>query len=60
MAFAPSNHQTNIAQRTNTVALSLWGEPSQKDGESEKSAALPFAPRPKLLDGTMAGDVGFE
>merc|ERR1712232_1358051 len=24
------------------------------------SKALPFAPRPKLLDGTLAGDVGFD
>lgn len=24
------------------------------------SQALPFAPRPKLLDGTLAGDVGFD
>merc|ERR1712216_1092034 len=26
----------------------------------EKSKALPFAPAPKGLDGTMAGDVGFD
>ena len=57
-AFTSNN---NIAQRTQTVQLSLWGEPSQKDGENgSMSQALPFAPRPKLLDGTMAGDVGFE
>lgn len=64
MAFAPSDkssHRSIAAQRTNTVELSLWGEPSQKDGETgDKSKAIPFAPRPKLLDGTMAGDVGFE
>lgn len=55
-AFAPSQ---NVA-RTETQ-LNLWGEPTQKDGESDdKSKALPFAPRPKLLDGTLAGDVGFE
>lgn len=63
MAFAPSKiSQQNIAsQRTNTVELSLWGEPTQKEGEAgDKSKALPFAPRPKLLDGSMAGDVGFE
>jgi hypothetical protein len=24
------------------------------------SKALPFVPRPKLLDGTFPGDVGFE
>jgi hypothetical protein len=40
----------------------LWGEPPQKDGENNKdmSKAIPFVPRPKLLDGTLAGDVGFE
>merc|ERR1712224_465257 len=43
------------------VELSLWGEPSNKDGEKgNMSQALPFAPKPKLLDGTMAGDVGFD
>ncbi|KAG7363302.1 chlorophyll A-B binding protein [Nitzschia inconspicua] len=58
-AFAPSGK--NVAQRTNTVELGLWGEPNPKDGESgDKSKALPFAPRPKLLDGTLAGDVGFD
>jgi hypothetical protein len=39
----------------------LWGEPPNKDGQSkEMSKALPFAPRPKLLDGSLPGDVGFE
>lgn len=39
----------------------LWGQPPEKEGDNaEKSKALPFAPRPKLLDGTLAGDVGFE
>mmetsp|Transcript_44746 Transcript_44746/g.50170 ORF Transcript_44746/g.50170 Transcript_44746/m.50170 type:complete len:239 (-) Transcript_44746:91-807(-) len=60
MAFTSSNNN-NLAQRTQTVHLSLWGEPSEKDGEDgDKSIALPFATRPKLLDGTMAGDVGFD
>ncbi len=49
-AFAPVG---NFA-RTQT-SLAAGG----KDG-GEKSKALPFAPRPKLLDGTLAGDVGFE
>ena len=46
-AFAPLN-----APKAST-ALS-----AEKDAEMSK--ALPFAPRPKLLDGTMPGDVGFE
>eukprot|EP00537_Pseudo-nitzschia_pungens_P006617 CAMPEP_0172363942 /NCGR_PEP_ID=MMETSP1060-20121228/7175_1 /TAXON_ID=37318 /ORGANISM="Pseudo-nitzschia pungens, Strain cf. cingulata" /LENGTH=234 /DNA_ID=CAMNT_0013086821 /DNA_START=129 /DNA_END=833 /DNA_ORIENTATION=- len=56
-AFTPSQ---NTAQRTQTVQLSMWGEPNKKDGEGEMSRALPFAARPKILDGTMAGDVGFD
>ena len=58
-AFTSTNNK--VAQRTQTVQLSLWGEPTKKDGENgDMSQSLPFAPRPKLLDGTMAGDVGFE
>jgi hypothetical protein len=54
-------HKNDVVLRTNTVAMGLWGEPNPKDGESgDRSQALPFAPRPKLLDGTLAGDVGFE
>jgi hypothetical protein len=60
-AFAPSNKSLlSHQQRSNTMELGLWGEPNQKEGESDKSQSLPFAPRPKLLDGTLAGDVGFE
>ena len=59
-AFAPSS---NTLPKTKTALQNdLWGEPPQKEGETEKemSKALPFAPRPKLLDGSLAGDVGFE
>jgi hypothetical protein len=28
--------------------------------EKEMSKAIPFVPRPKLLDGTLPGDVGFD
>jgi hypothetical protein len=55
-AFAPSQ---NVA-RTSQTQLNLWGEPTQKDGENNMSKSLPFSPRPKLLDGTLAGDVGFD
>ena len=54
-AFAPAP-----ASVRSETSLNLWGEPNSKDGEGDKSKALPFAPRPKLLDGTLAGDVGFE
>merc|ERR1712127_834502 len=43
------------AQRTQSVQLSLFGEPDEN-----MSRALPFAAKPKLLDGSMAGDVGFD
>uniref|UniRef100_A0A7S4ABF7 Plastid light harvesting protein n=1 Tax=Pseudo-nitzschia australis TaxID=44445 RepID=A0A7S4ABF7_9STRA len=49
-AFTSINKST---QRTQTVQLS-----EKKDGDM--SQALPFAQRPKILDGTMAGDVGFD
>ena len=55
-AFAPNN---NAAERMQTFQLSMWGEPTNKDNDN-MSQALPFAPKPKLLDGSMAGDVGFE
>jgi hypothetical protein len=56
-AFAPAS----TVGRTQTN-LNLWGgEPTKKDNEKgEMSQSLPFAPRPKMLDGTLAGDVGFE
>jgi hypothetical protein len=60
-AFSQQQQPQRTQQTTTTTQLSLWGEPNEKDGESgPKSQALPFAPRPKLLDGTLAGDVGFE
>ena len=33
---------------------------SREVGIGEMSIALPFAPRPEMLDGTLAGDVGFD
>ena len=47
-AFAPSN-----APVRSSTALN-----AEKD--DKMSQALPFAPRPKMLDGSMPGDVGFE
>lgn len=59
-AFAPT--QSQLIKTNTALQNDLWGEPPKKEGESERemSKALPFAPRPKLLDGTLAGDVGFE
>lgn len=61
-AFAPSKlPHTASSTTTTTLHNDLWGEPPEKEGESkEMSQALPFAPRPKLLDGTLAADAGFE
>lgn len=47
------------ATRSTTSALNLWEKPSG-EGDKEMSQALPFVARPKLLDGSMAGDVGFD
>merc|ERR1712154_532069 len=33
---------------------------ASSDNDNEMSQALPFAPRPKLLDGSLPGDVGFD
>ena len=61
-SFAPKfSCRTSSTTRTTQLFNDLWGEPPTKDGESkEMSKALPFAPRPKLLDGSLPGDVGFE
>jgi hypothetical protein len=32
----------------------------ERENSKEMSKALPFVKRPKMLDGTLAGDVGFE
>jgi hypothetical protein len=57
-AFAPVS-QTSVRKATH-LADDLFGEKSKGDGKKEMSQSLPFAERPKILDGTMAGDVGFE
>jgi len=63
------NTQPLAAGRSTTKIFSqeepsdgLWGKPTPKEGETQgdMSIALPFAPRPKLLDGTLPGDVGFD
>lgn len=55
-AFAPVG--TTGFRKATSLNNDLWGAPS--DGDKEMSKALPFVPRPKLLDGTLAGDAGFE
>jgi hypothetical protein len=64
LAFTNPVANTHTTARTSTIVLNndLWGQPPEKQqgDNAQKSQALPFAPRPKLLDGTLAGDVGFE
>lgn len=55
-AFAPLG--TSGIRQSTSLNNDLWGAPS--DGDKEMSKALPFVERPKLLDGTLAGDAGFE
>jgi hypothetical protein len=67
-AFAPNQAKTNVNAVTSSIRTGrthlfndLWGEPPNKDGQSkEMSKSLPFIARPKLLDGSLPGDVGFE
>jgi hypothetical protein len=54
-AFAPVCTQSRQSTSLNN---DLWGAPS--DGDKEMSKALPFVARPKMLDGALAGDAGFE
>jgi len=40
--------------------LRLYSDQSEISGKVETSAALPFLPRPALLDGSLPGDRGFD
>jgi hypothetical protein len=57
-AFVPVSRQ-NIA-RPGTSLAELFGEGPGGSKSKEMSKALPFVPRPKMLDGTLPGDAGFE
>jgi hypothetical protein len=57
-AFSPVPSVPSQRQATR-LAAGLWDEEG-KSPKKEMSKALPFSPRPKLLDGTLPGDVGFE
>jgi hypothetical protein len=56
-AFAPTP-----TTKTASIALrnDLWGKDGDKPKDGKMSQALPFAARPKMLDGTLPGDAGFE
>jgi hypothetical protein len=55
-AFAPA---TSTKSATSLAAMPdrLWDDMVDK---TERSAAIPFLPRAKLLDGTLPGDYGFD
>lgn len=57
VAFAPAS--TNQCVNTELAAMPerMWDSMVEP---TERSAALPFLPRAKNLDGTMVGDVGFD
>jgi len=70
---APSTSSRNMALRmseptpesesaTDEPFVQPFEEPvvAMSDNSVEMSASLPFQPRPKALDGSMAGDVGFD
>lgn len=40
--------------------LDLYGDKSEVDIDTEMSQSLPFLRRPKMLDGTLPGDRGFD
>lgn len=44
----------------NTRVIGSSSELHAATGDDDKSKALPFAPRPKLLDGSLPGDAGFD
>mmetsp|Transcript_2532 Transcript_2532/g.5189 ORF Transcript_2532/g.5189 Transcript_2532/m.5189 type:complete len:122 (-) Transcript_2532:78-443(-) len=63
-AFAPSH---NARMTTTSLSNDLFdseddeiASASSGSKTKEMSAALPFVPRPKLLDGELAADVGFD
>jgi hypothetical protein len=60
-AFAPGTSTLSSQRRSTKLAADLWNDqPEGKPPQKDMSKSLPFAPRPKLLDGSLPGDVGFE
>ena len=56
MAFAPASTSQSSAQ-LNAMPDRMWDQMVDK---TERSKSLPWLPRPKNLDGSMVGDVGFD
>mmetsp|Transcript_19433 Transcript_19433/g.39953 ORF Transcript_19433/g.39953 Transcript_19433/m.39953 type:complete len:249 (-) Transcript_19433:270-1016(-) len=57
MAFAPNSSTQSTTALSAEMPDRMWDKMVDK---TERSAALPFLPRPVALDGTMVGDVGFD
>ena len=56
MAFAPASTSESVTSMT-AMPDRMWDEMVDK---TERSASLPWLPRPKKLDGSYVGDVGFD
>jgi Chlorophyll A-B binding protein len=59
VAFAPASSTNQAVSTTSANAMPkrLWNDMVDKN---ERSAAIPFLPRAKALDGTLPGDQGFD
>merc|ERR1719245_1604130 len=57
MAFAPSSTSQRTTALNADMPERMW---DKMVDPTERSAALPFLPRPANLDGSMVGDVGFD
>ena len=57
MAFAPSSSSQSTTALSAEMPDRMW---DKMVDPTERSAALPFLPRPIALDGSMVGDVGFD
>lgn len=60
LSFAPAKVGASPRSFTTTLSNDLFDGEDQSSEKKEMSQALPFVPRPKLLDGELAGDVGFD
>mmetsp|Transcript_32927 Transcript_32927/g.72638 ORF Transcript_32927/g.72638 Transcript_32927/m.72638 type:complete len:308 (-) Transcript_32927:82-1005(-) len=56
----PLESTTAVTDKPIVDPLNLYAEKATIDGEADMSIALPFTTRPQYLDGSMAGDAGFD
>lgn len=57
LAFAPSSTSSKASTAAPAMPERMWDTMVDK---TERSKACPWLPRPRALDGSMAGDVGFD